>query len=76
MTVTGLAVEPMHDAVPKVSSGALLTVAFTGSETDHVTLVKLELVEVVVEQPLIENATAANCFEFPGGGAVELAVAF
>ncbi|MGH9555465.1 MAG: hypothetical protein ACRD2Y_06535 [Terriglobales bacterium] len=78
VTVTGLVVEPRHETVPKVSSCALLTMALTGSETDQVTRVRFEAVEVVavvVEQlPLMEMPTAENTLEFPGGGTVESAV--
>ncbi len=68
--------------MPNVSSWVLLTVALAGSETDHLTLDRLDVVlmlqlvvESVVSQLFTEKATAANFVEFPGGGSMGLAAA-
>jgi hypothetical protein len=69
--------EPIHETVPKVSSGALLTVAIVESETDQTTLFDVEPPVVVVREqlPLMEMPTAENLVELPGGAVVTLSVA-
>ncbi|PYP90411.1 MAG: hypothetical protein DMG65_11905 [Candidatus Angelobacter sp. Gp1-AA117] len=73
VTVIGLVLAPLQVAVPKVESFRLLMLAVAGSETDHVTLVRLDW---LVEQPVGTMPKALKWTELPGGRALWFAVPF
>jgi len=68
VTVTAPAVAALHVAIPNEGPGVLPMLTFAGSETDHITFVRLLW---ATAQPCgTEPAKAANCCVFPGGAAV------
>jgi hypothetical protein len=73
VTVTAPAVAPLHVALPRVESWALLMLTLVESETVHVAS---KMLPVMNEQP---GGTlpmkASKCCVFPGGGAVWSTVA-
>jgi hypothetical protein len=68
VTVTAPDVAALQVATPYESPGVVPIVVFTGSETDHVTVVKLLC--ATAQLGVVEPAKASNCCVFPGAAAL------